>query len=66
MKLEKDANGKNIEPEWEQMQVVHCPDNDCNGMLLQSKYYHEEKCSKCGKIWILVTTYIECEEELEK
>jgi len=62
MKMYKDVDGKDIEPEWKQMSVVHCPDADCDGMLLQSKYYHTEKCSKCGKLWDYFGKYHEVKE----
>jgi len=53
---------KKISPEWHQSYAVHCPDPNCNGMLLQSQYYHAEKCSKCGKLWMLISNYVEVDE----
>ena len=41
-----------IEPKWKQNFVIHCPDLECSGMLLQSDFYHTMKCSKCGKLWM--------------
>jgi len=55
--------------EWEQINVQHCPNKDCKGMLLQSKYLHEEKCSNCGKIFLQLCEYQEIkttERKLEK
>ena len=54
-----DWEGKPIEPEWHQSFVVHCPGADCDGMLLQSIYYHPMKCSKCGKLWMEVSHWVE-------
>jgi len=51
-----------IEPDWHQAYVAHCPDSECDGMLLHSIYYHAEKCSKCGKLWMLITQYEEVNE----
>lgn len=48
---------KKIEPEWHQEIVARCP--TCGGLLLQSIYFHEMKCSKCSKYWIQVTDYRE-------
>lgn len=58
----KDASGKDIKPEWQQVEVVHCPDTECDGMLLQSNYYHPMKCSKCGKLWMDITKFVEVKE----
>jgi len=55
-------NKEKINPEWYQLYSVHCPNSVCKGMLLQSKYYHANKCSKCGKLWMLVTRYEEVNE----
>lgn len=57
----KDADGKDIEPNWHQSEIIHCPNNRCYGMLLQSVYYHPMKCSKCGKLWMANTEFVEVE-----
>ena len=51
-----------INPDWQQFHVVHCPKKDCKGMLLQSPYLHEEKCDTCGRYFVLVAEYQETEE----
>ena len=53
---------KQPKPEWHQSYVAHCPDPNCNGMLLQSIYYHAEKCDQCGKLWLAITKYEEVDE----
>ncbi len=45
--------------DWKQERVVHCPDLKCKGMLFQSAFCHEEKCSDCGKYWIEINKYVE-------
>lgn len=45
--------------EWQQYEVVHCPDKKCKGMLLQNPYFYHELCSDCGKKWNPVTKYQE-------
>ena len=62
MRLYKDADGKDIDPEWHQSKIIHCPDHACNGMLLQSIYYYPMKCSNCGKLWIDVVRWVEVDE----
>jgi len=52
--------------EWEQQIVMHCPDHKCNGMLLQSDFRHEMKCSKCNKMWFLKTEFIEVKDMKKK
>ncbi len=37
--------------EWTQIEITHCPYKNCKGMLLQSKFKHEELCSKCDTLW---------------
>jgi predicted protein tyrosine phosphatase len=49
-------------PEWHQSEVIHCPDPNCDGMLLQSIYYHEMKCSKCKKLWMDLTTWVDVDK----
>lgn len=51
-----------MKDEWHQSHVAHCPDHNCKGMLLQNPFYHEEKCSKCGKYWLQISKYIEVEK----
>ncbi len=53
---------EDIKPQWHQSYAIHCPDNDCDGMLLQSIYYHPMKCSKCGKLWMEITKWIEVDK----
>lgn len=38
--------------DWEQKEVIHCPDRKCNGMLLQHSLYYEMKCTNCNEFWI--------------
>ena len=59
MRLYKDASNKDIDPEWHQIDTQDCPDLNCSGYLLFSKYYWERKCNKCGKIWLSDTKWIE-------
>lgn len=49
--------------EWKQQNVIHCPNNECDGMLLESIYRHELKCSRCGKFWMEKTEWIEVQLE---
>jgi len=51
-----------IEPRWHQEVAIHCPTHECKGMLLQSDFYHEMKCSKCGKLWMQKIEWIEVEK----
>jgi hypothetical protein len=62
MKLYKDANGKDIDPEWHIASNDYCPDLNCRGRLLYSKYYHPMKCNKCGKLWMEITNWVEVKE----
>ena len=55
-------NKKKINPCWHQASAIHCPDVDCEGMLLQSIYYHPMKCSKCGKLWMSIDKWVEVKE----
>jgi len=48
--------------EWRQMDITHCPDKDCKGMLLGNPYYHESKCSDCGKYWIQITKFVQVDK----
>ncbi len=34
--------------EWEQNNIIHCPDLKCRGMLLENIFCYEYKCSKGG------------------
>ena len=51
-----------IKPKWHQDVAIHCPDIRCKGMLLQSDFYHEQKCSMCDKLWLSKTEWIEVKE----
>jgi hypothetical protein len=62
MKLYKDANKNDIDPEWHIVDTQHCPDLTCDGTLLYSKYYHPRKCSKCGKLWMDIVKWVEVKE----
>ena len=53
---------KEIDTNWKQLHVVHCPKKDCTGMLLQSPYLHEEKCDTCERYFILAAGYTETEK----
>ena len=48
-----------IKPRWKQNLIIHCPVFECKGMLLQSDFYYEMKCSKCGRLWMPITKYVE-------
>ena len=54
--------GKKIESDWHQIGVIHCPDPRCSGMLLQSAFYHANKCSKCGRLWMSKIEWIEVDK----
>lgn len=41
------------EDSYIQEEVIHCPKQECKGMLLTSPYKHELKCSDCGKYFII-------------
>ena len=51
-----------LEPKWHQERIIHCPDINCRGMLLQSDFYHEQKCSRCGKLWMEIVKFKEVEK----
>ena len=51
----------NMENRWEQKHSIHCPSPKCRGMLLQNSFYHEHKCSDCGKFWIDITQWHEAD-----
>ena len=53
---------KGIKNEWHQYAVIHCPDPNCDGLLLANPYYHPMKCSKCNKLWMEITTWKEVKE----
>jgi len=53
---------KGIKDEWYQYAVIHCPDNECKGMLLSNPYYHQMKCSNCGKLFIEICYFKEVKE----
>jgi hypothetical protein len=62
MKLYKDKEGKEIEPDWHiTIDAPHCPNIDCHGRLMYSIYYHPMKCNKCGRIWLEATKWVEVE-----
>jgi hypothetical protein len=63
MKLSKDSEGNDIQPDWHQSEVIHCPDHECDGMLLQSIYYYPMKCSNCNKFLINVVRWVEYNED---
>jgi len=44
---------------WEQMKIIHCPVKECKGMLLNSVYFHESRCSDCGKYFMEMTEWKE-------
>ena len=45
--------------EWEQLNIIHCPDRKCKGMLLTHPIKSGLKCSDCGKLFIELITYVE-------
>jgi len=49
----------NIEDEWTQSFMIHCPDKNCKGMLLDNPFKYELKCSECGKYFINKDTFVE-------
>lgn len=51
------------ENKWQQLRVVHCPDKECHGMLLQSPYTNHEKCSDCKKTFMEISEYKEIKVE---
>ena len=51
--------------DWKQMEVVRCPDVECRGLLLQNPYLHEMKCSKCGKLWLEISDWVDVTDRLE-
>lgn len=46
--------------EWHQSYAEHCPNKECNGMLLQSDYCLENKCHVCGKYFFPNVKFEEC------
>ena len=48
---------------WEQMTIEHCPIKNCKGMLLNSVYFHESRCSDCGRYFIGVMEWKEVKNE---
>ena len=44
---------------WQQNGVVHCPDRECKGMLLDHHLVYQLKCSNCGKYFDEVSELIE-------
>ena len=55
------------EAKWQQAYVHHCPSKDCKGMLLQSDFYHEEKCTDCHKYFLFINKDVhEVSERFEK
>ena len=57
------SDDNNVGDSWKQNHVAHCPKDKCKGMLLQSDWYHFEKCSKCGAKFITITEYKEIQDE---
>lgn len=55
---------KEIQEYWNQVDVIHCPEEFCEGMLMQNKYCHGNKCSDCGKYFMLITSFEEVDEEI--
>ena len=51
-----------MKDEWSQHNVIHCPEPNCKGMLLQNPYYHEMKCGTCGKFWMEITRFVEADD----
>ena len=49
--------------EWEQYRTIHCPKPECNGMLLESKFKHELKCSDCQTEFMECTTFVEVKRD---
>jgi len=56
---------KKTKYEWEQLEVIHCPEIHCQGMLLQCKYLHEMKCSRCKKYFMEFINYLEVKKPKE-
>ena len=48
--------------DWEQLDVIHCPDYSCKGMLLCHQLSVPGKCSDCGKYWYSRTEWFEVKE----
>ena len=55
-----------VNDEWSQERVIHCPDNDCGGMLLESRYQPELKCSDCDRYFIEDKKFVEVKMGLDK
>ena len=45
--------------EWEQTEVIHCPDRKCEGMLLSNIYEVYYLCSDCNKKWYTIIEWRE-------
>ena len=41
----------NILTNWNQNRLIHCPDKNCDGMLLESEDTYTFKCSNCNCYW---------------
>jgi hypothetical protein len=52
-----------MKDEWKQLEVTHCPIDDCKGMLLQNSFRHYEKCTDCGRCFFREEVFTEVEEK---
>jgi len=44
---------------WEPLDIIHCKEPSCIGMLLESIDTYSYKCGDCGKYWDEYTTWKE-------
>ena len=51
---------------WKQDKIVHCPIEECSGMLLQADTTYLEKCTDCKKFFLLKTIYTEVKDIVEE
>ena len=50
---------------WTQNRVIHCPNKDCKGMLLENEYSYFLKCSDCGKMFTYSMKYLEIKNTVD-
>lgn len=51
--------------DWHQINVIHCRDPECKGMLLESNQSYHYKCSDCGKYWFETSNWFACNSKGE-
>lgn len=45
--------------EYIQTEIIHCPINECKGMLLINPFKYELKCSDCNRYFLMKIEYRE-------